>query len=154
MVRTALDAQAVLAADWDVAADVWSATSYKMLREAALDAERWNRLHPQQAPRSSHVERSLATIDGPIVAVSDFQKAVPDQIARFVSKPFITLGTDGFGFSDVRSALRRHFEVDVAHIVVAVLDGLRQTGAVDATVVSRAIDQYGIDTETADPRTR
>ena len=154
MVRAALDAQAVLAADWDVAADVWSATSYKMLREAALDAERWNRLHPHEAPRSSHVERSLATIDGPIVAVSDFQKAVPDQIARFVSKPFITLGTDGFGFSDVRSALRRHFEVDVAHIVVAVLDGLRQTGAVDATVVRRAIDQYGIDTETADPRTR
>ena len=98
--------------------------------------------------------RVLGATDGPIIAVTDFQKAVPDQIARFVPQPFVPLGTDGFGFSDVRSALRRHFEIDAAHIVIATLDGLAQLGQIDAEVVAEAINHYGIDTELSDPRVR
>ena len=110
----ALEAQRLLADDHDVAADVWSATSYKQLRDDALSVERWNRLHPTDAPRRPYVAEALGDVDGPIVAVTDFVKAVPDQIARWVPQPFIPLGTDGFGLSDTRSALRRHFEVDAA----------------------------------------
>ncbi len=154
MVRTALEAQAILAADYDVAADVWSATSYKGLREEALDCERWNRLHPHEAPRTPYVTQQFLAAAGPVVAVSDFQKAVPDQIARFMPQPFIPLGTDGFGFSDERSQLRRHFEIDAAHIVVAVLDGLAQLGEIDAATVQGAIDRFEINTETPNPRIR
>ena len=108
----ALDAQQILADDYDVAADVWSATSYKMLREEALSIERWNRLHPTEPARTPYVTELLNDSEGPIVAVTDFMKAVPDQIARFVPRPFASLGTDGYGYSDTRVALRRHFEVD------------------------------------------
>jgi pyruvate dehydrogenase E1 component len=148
----ALDAQQMLADEYDVAADVWSATSYKLLREDALTAERWNRLHPTEAPRSSYVEWCLADAEGPVVAVSDFMKAVPDQIGRFVSASFTALGTDGYGFSDTRAALRRHFEVDAPNIVIAVLDALARTGDVKDEVVAEAIRRYDLDPERPDPR--
>jgi pyruvate dehydrogenase E1 component len=148
----ALEAQRLLALDHDVAADVWSATSYQQLRDDALAVERWNRLHPTAPPRRAHVAQQLGGVDGPVVAVSDFVKGVPDQIARWVPQPFIPLGTDGFGLSDIRAALRRHFEVDAAHIVVAVLYGLAQRGDVKAEVVADAIDRYGIDPDAIDPR--
>ena len=103
----ALDAQAMLLADeFDVGGDVWSATSYKLLREDALSVERWNRLHPNgAASRVPYVTECLAETAGPIVAVTDFMKSVPDQIVRFVPAPFVPLGTDGYGFSDTRAAL-------------------------------------------------
>ncbi|MFN8036624.1 MAG: pyruvate dehydrogenase (acetyl-transferring), homodimeric type [Acidimicrobiia bacterium] len=148
----ALEAQERLAAEHDVAADVWSATSYKLLREDALEAERWNRLHPTEVPRVPYVTERLVATEGPIVAVTDFVKAVPDQVARFVPQPFVALGTDGFGFSDTRAALRRHFEVDAGNIVVAVLDGLAMQGAVKAEVVAEAIELHDLDPEAIDPR--
>ncbi len=154
LVRAALDAQAILASDFDVAADVWSVTSYKALREEALECERWNRLHPYEPPRTPYVTRMFAHTDGPIVAVTDFQKSVPDQIARFMPQPFVPLGTDGFGASDMRESLRRYFEIDAAHIVVATLDGLAQLGLVTADVVDSAIRRFEIDTEAEDPRRR
>ena len=109
----ALDAQQILADEYDVAADVWSATSYKLLREDALSVERWNRLHPTEPARTPYVTELLARQRRARSSRStDFMKAVPDQIARFVPRPFTSLGTDGYGFSDTRVALRRHFEVD------------------------------------------
>jgi pyruvate dehydrogenase E1 component len=148
----ALEAQQMLADDWDVAADVWSATSYKLLREDALECERWNRLHPTDTPRTPYVTEQLGTGEGPVVAVCDYVKLVADQIGRFVPQPFVPLGTDGFGFSDVRTALRRHFEVDAPHIVVATLDALAQQGELKGEVVEEAIRRYELDPDATDPR--
>jgi pyruvate dehydrogenase E1 component len=149
----ALEAQSLLAEHHDVAADVWSVASYHLLHNDALAAERWNRLHPNEAPRQAFVTEALAGSEGPLVAISDFMKAIPDQVARFVPQPFISLGTDGYGRSDTRPALRAHFETDAAHIVVAVLYGLLSTGDVKAETVADAIDRYGIDAGKRDPRT-
>ncbi|MGI8492531.1 MAG: pyruvate dehydrogenase (acetyl-transferring), homodimeric type, partial [Acidimicrobiales bacterium] len=151
--QAALEAQRLLAADHEVAAELWSATSYKALREDALSAERWNRLHPGEAPHTPYVTEALGQAEGPVVAVTDFMKAVPDQIARWVPGHFIPLGTNGFGRSDTREALRRHFETDAAHVVVAVLDGLRATGEGKAEEVQDAIKRYQIDPDLPDPRT-
>jgi pyruvate dehydrogenase E1 component len=98
------------------------------------------------------VTETLGATEGPILAVTDFMKAVPDQVGRFVPQPFIPLGTDGFGFSDTRNALRRHFEVDAPHVVVGVLSGLAQTGDVKGEVVAEAIRRYDLDPERPDPR--
>ena len=152
MVLQALEAQQLLAEHHDVAADVWSVPGWKQLRDDANECERWNRLHPSSPPRTPFVTEQLTGREGPIVAVTDWVRAVPDSIARFVPQPFVVLGTDGYGFSDVRSALRRHFEVDAAHVSVAVLDALAQLGDVKAEAVSDAIDRYEIDTEGVDPR--
>jgi pyruvate dehydrogenase E1 component len=145
-------ARELLATDWNVSAETWSATSYKNLREDALEVERWNRLHPAETPRTPYVTRALTTASGPIVAVTDYMKAVPDQISRFVNVPFTPLGTDGFGRSDTRETLRRHFEVDAEHIVVAVLSLLATNGAAKQDEVSLAISAYGINPEAPDPR--
>ena len=131
---------------YDVAADLWSATSYKLLREEGLETERWNRLHPTSAPRKSRVESLLGTGDGPIVAVSDFMRSVPLQIMPYVSqRRFVALGTDGMGRSDTREALRRHFEIDAAHVVVTVLAELANAGSIERKVVADAMARYGID---------
>jgi pyruvate dehydrogenase E1 component len=149
----AREAQAQLAEHYDVAAELHSATSYKRLREQALTTERWNRLHPDQSPRTARVTELLAG-EGPIIAVTDFMKAIPDQIARWVpaGRRFTPLGTDGFGRSDTRDALRRYFEVDAPHIVVATLAALAADGALEPAVVSEAIQRYGLDPDRADPR--
>ena len=152
MMNAALEAQEQLAEDHDVAVDVWSATSYKLLREDALSCERWNRLHPTELPRTPYVTEQLGAAPGPVVAVTDYLKLVPDQVARFVPQPFVALGTDGFGHSDTRPALRRHFEVDAAHLVVGVLDGLAQAGEAEGSEVQVAIERHGIDPEAIDPR--
>jgi len=149
--QAALEAQRLLAEHHDVGAELWSATSYKALREDALATDRYNRLHPSKAPRTAFVAQSLAQAEGPIVAVTDFMKAVPDQVARWVPAPFITLGTDGFGRSDDRPELRSYFETDAAHVVVAALDGLRQAGEAKAEEVDDAIRRYGIDPERPSP---
>ncbi len=147
----ALRAQQMLQDKYDVAADVWSVTSYQLLRNDALEAERWTRLHPDQRPRRPFVAEQLGE-RGPIVAASDYLKAVPDQIARWVGQPFLPLGTDGFGRSDTREALRRHFEVDAEHIAVAALHTLAQCEQFSAADVARAIKDLGIDPERIDPR--
>jgi pyruvate dehydrogenase E1 component len=148
----AREAAAELAEHYDVGAELWSATSYKALREEALAAERWNRLHPSQEPKVPRVAQILADSQGPITAVSDFMAIVPEQVQRFVhDRTFVPLGTDGMGRSDTREALRRHFEVDTGHVVLAVLDGLLADGKVSEDVVEDAIARYDIDPEAIDP---
>ena len=152
MMLAALRAQEILAQRFEVAADVWSVTSYQQLRNEALSTERWNRLHPGDPQRVPYLTRALASASGPVIATSDFMKAVPDMIGRWVGRPFVPLGTDGFGRSDTREALRRHFEVDAEHVVVATLSTLAQQGALPGAIVARAIQEYGIDPEARDPR--
>ena len=146
-------AQAELAEHYDVAAELWSATSYKRLREDALAVERLNRLHPSRPRQVPLVTGLLSESQGPITAVSDFMKIVPEQIARFVpeGRPFHVLGTDGMGRSDTREALRRYFEIDTGHVVVSTLTGLLEQGDIDASVVEDAIRRYDIDPDAADP---
>jgi pyruvate dehydrogenase E1 component len=151
MIQVALKAQELLAEFHDVAADVWSATSYQQLRFDALEAERWNRLHPEEAARTPFVTKQLEGADGVVIAVSDSIKAVPDQISRWVPQPFLPLGTDGFGRSDTRVALRRFFEVDAEHTVVATLSELARTGELKPEVVTEAIKKYDLDTEAPSP---
>jgi pyruvate dehydrogenase E1 component len=153
-VMAALEAQRLLAEQHDVAADVWSVTSFQQLREDALDAERWNRLHPDAEPRVPYLVSQLGGADGPVVAVSDYMKIVPDQVGRFAPQPFIPLGTDGYGRSDTREALRRHFETDAPSIAVAVLEGLAQEERLPRHVVNAALEQYEINTEAPNPRLR
>jgi pyruvate dehydrogenase E1 component len=149
ILQQALRAQEMLAEEHDVAADVWSATSYQQLRVDALEAERWNRFHPEEARRQPFVTKSLEGADGPVVGVSDSIKAVPDQVARWMPAPFIPLGTDGFGRSDTREALRRFFEVDAESIVVATLAALAEFGDLKPEVVTEAIKRYELDPERA-----
>jgi pyruvate dehydrogenase E1 component len=152
MVPIALRAQELLA-EHDVAADVWSATSYQQLRSEALGVERWNRLHPGEARRTSFVTRQLEGVQGPVIAVSDHMKAVPDQIARWVPQPFVPLGTDGFGRSDTRQDLRRFFEVDAQHVAVAALSALADVGEVKPEKVDEAIKTYDVDPDRPSPPT-
>ncbi len=147
--------ETIRAADWllehaGVAAEVWSVTSYKRLYRDAVDCERWNRLHPDQAPRMPYAAAHLAG-SIPIVAASDYLKVLPDMVARYVSAPWVTLGTDGFGRSDGRDALRRHFEVDTAHIAVAALAALARSGTVPASRVNEAIRQFELRVDVPDP---
>jgi pyruvate dehydrogenase E1 component len=142
-----------LAEHYGVGAELWSATSYKKLREQALSVERWNRLHPGEEPRVPQVTELLSEVGGPVVAVTDFMTLVPDQVAKWVPGDFLTLGTDGFGRSDSRPALRRFFETDTGHVVAASLAGLARSGRVDAASVADAFDRYQIDPETIDPAT-
>jgi pyruvate dehydrogenase E1 component len=150
----AVEAQGLLAEHHDTGAEIWSATSYKTLREDALSVERWNRLHPTEVPRVPYVSHVLGAGGhaGATVAVTDYMKVVPDQIARWVPGPFVPLGTDGYGFSDTRAALRRHFETDAPHVVVAALSGLAQLGDVKGETVAEAIRRYGLDADAPDPR--
>jgi pyruvate dehydrogenase E1 component len=140
-----------LAEHFGVGAELWSATSYKRLREDALATERWNRLHPAERPRTPRVTELLASSSGPVVAVTDFMKAVPDQIARWVPGSFLPLGTDGFGRSDTREALRRFFETDGPNVVVAVLAELARAGDVKPEAVADAIARYDLDPDAPDP---
>jgi pyruvate dehydrogenase E1 component len=148
----AREAAAELAERYDIGVELWSATSYKALRDEALEVERSNRLHPGQEPRTPLVARLLAEAAGPIIAVSDFMKAVPEQVARFLpNHSFVPLGTDGMGRSDTREALRRHFEIDAGHIVVATLAAMAERGEVKAEVVAEAIARHGIDADSINP---
>lgn len=142
-VNWALKAQKLLAEDWGVAASVWSVTSWNELRRDGLETDSHNLLNPG-SPKQAYVSKKLANAEGPIVAVSDFMRAVQDQISPWVDQPFYSLGTDGFGLSDTRGALRRHFKVDAESIVVATLQQLAKQGDVKAKVVQEAIDKYRI----------
>jgi pyruvate dehydrogenase E1 component len=136
----------MLERDFDVSADVWSATSYTELRRDGIEAERWNRRHPDQPPRTSFVQRQLAHSAGPIVAATDYMRIVPDQIRPFVTgRRFVTLGTDGFGLSDTRAALREHVEVSRHQIVVAALKALADDGVLPMQEVLDAMARYQID---------
>jgi pyruvate dehydrogenase E1 component len=140
----ALRAQRLLASDWGIAADVWSATSWTELRRDALACESHNLLNPG-SDRVPYVTSALSAAPGPVVAVSDWIRAVPDQIARWVPGSYTSLGTDGFGFSDTRPAARRFFHVDGESITVAVLWELARSGSVDASLPAQAIARYKLD---------
>ncbi len=147
----ALRARDVLAEKFGVAADVWSATSFQQLRNDALDVERWNRLHPDAEQRVPYVRQCLDPTEGPIVAATDYMKAVPDMVTRWIDRPYTVLGTDGFGRSDTREALRTHFEVNAEHIAYAALYSLCLDGKSTPDELTRAIAELGIDPERVNP---
>jgi len=146
-----LAAQEILQQDFGVTSDVWSATSYQQLRDDALRCERWNRLHPQAEPRVPFIVSKLDGKKGPFVAASDYMKLVPDMVARWIPGTYIPLGTDGFGMSDTREELRRHFEICRRYIVAAALDGLRADGKLDAAFVGKAIQDLELKPDKIDP---
>ncbi|MBS0184461.1 MAG: pyruvate dehydrogenase (acetyl-transferring), homodimeric type [Nitrospira sp.] len=152
LVNEALKAQELLLERYGVAADVWSVTSYKMLRMRTLEAERWNMLHPEEPQRKSYLQRTAETFHGPCVAVSDYMRLVSQQIAPWVPGGLLTLGTDGFGRSDTRKALRRFFEIDAEHLVIATLYALHcRDGSVEAKTVRQAAKDLGIRTDEQAP---
>nr|MBA2738389.1 pyruvate dehydrogenase (acetyl-transferring), homodimeric type [Nocardioidaceae bacterium] len=144
-----MGAQRMLAEEHGVAADVWSVTSWNELGREAVDVERWNLNHPAESPRTPYITTVLDGAPGPVLAVSDYMRAVPDQIARWVPGQWQSLGTDGFGFADTRPAARRFFQVDAASVVVATLQALAQRGEVKPEAVAEAFTSYRIDDPTA-----
>ncbi len=153
VLREVIAAAELLRKDHRIRVDVWSVTSFNELRRDALEVERWNQLHPEEEPRKCYIEQALGDRSGPYVAATDYMKIVPDQIQRWVPGSFISLGTDGYGRSDARKALREHFEVDRHHIAVAALKALADEGAIDRKTVTQAILKYGIDPDRPDPVT-
>ena len=152
IINSALKAQEILAERYDVSADVWSATSYKLLRTDALRCQRWNMLHPTAPPEKSYLETLLAKEQGPFVAVSDNIRMVPDQIAPWVPGGLTTLGTDGFGRSDTRARLRRFFGIDAESTVIATLHALAEKGLAERPLVQSAIQDLGVDPEKPQPQ--
>ncbi len=151
LLREALRAQQILAERFGVSADVWSATSYSQLRREALEARRWNLLHPTAKPKRSYLETILEREKGVFVAVSDYVKTVPDQIAPWVPGGLLSLGTDGFGRSDTRQRLRRYFEVDAEMTVIATLYALAKRKAIKSSQVARAIRMLDVNPEKTHP---
>ena len=145
----ALKAQRMLADEWGVAADVWSVTSWNELRRDAVETAEWNLNHPGEDKRYPHVTRVLHGAPGSVVAVSDYMRAVQDQLAPYVYQPWTSLGTDGFGFADTRAAARRFFEVDAESIVVAALESLGREGQYDRGAAKQAYDKYRVGDPTA-----
>jgi pyruvate dehydrogenase E1 component len=143
-VTWALEAQRMLRDEWGVRADVWSVTSWTELRREALATDQWNYLHPQKPQRTPYVTSRLEGQQGPVVAVSDWMRAVPDQIAPFVPSDWSSLGTDGFGMSDTRAALRRHFHVDASSIVLRALEQLAHLKQIDPALPRAAVRRYGL----------
>jgi pyruvate dehydrogenase E1 component len=140
----ALEAQRLLAEEWGVQADVWSATSWGELRRDGVECDAHNHAHPDEEPRTPYVTQALADAAGPVLAVSDWMRAVPDLIAPYAPHGMQSLGTDGFGLSDTRPALRRHFHVDAETIVVRTLASLADWGHLDRSVVVDAVQKYQV----------
>jgi pyruvate dehydrogenase E1 component len=153
ILREVLAARDLLSQDFDVAAEVWSATSFNLLGREAQDVMRWNRFHPDKPPREPYVTSCLKTGKGPVVAATDYMQAFADQIRAFVPREYQVLGTDGFGRSDTREALRVFFEVNRYYIVLVALQSLVNTGALDKAVLNQAILKYGLDPEKPNPVT-
>jgi pyruvate dehydrogenase E1 component len=153
ILREVSAAAEILSRDWQVSSEVWSVTSFTELAREAREVERWNRLHPTAQPRRSYVSQC---IDGalPVIAATDYVSAYPQLIASFIKAPFTTLGTDGFGRSDTRAALRKFFEVDRHHIVVAALCAAAAHGSIERTTVAEAITRYEFATESPPPWNR
>ena len=154
ILREVLKAADLLESRFRIPADVWSVTSFSELRREALHVERWNTLHPESEPRTSFIEATLSTVEGPFIAATDYMKTVSDQIRQWVPGSYTVLGTDGFGRSDGRDALRDFFEVDAKAIVVAALKALADDDALDKATVAEAIAGFSIDPETPDPVSR
>ena len=154
ILREVIAAAALLEDEWDVAADVWSVTSFTELRREAIHVERWNMLHPMDKPRVPHVTRTLENHKGPAIAATDYIRSFPAQILPYLGdRHFVALGTDGFGRSDMRSQLRRFFEVNRHYVVVAALKALADIGDVDGSLGAQAIKAYKIDPDKPNPAT-
>jgi pyruvate dehydrogenase E1 component len=153
ILNEALRAQAMLAEKYGVQSNVWSVTSYNELRRDGLAVERWNRLHPAEKARQPYIVTALndAKAEGPIIAASDFMKSVPDQLAPWLGTRLVTLGTDGFGRSDNRQHLRRHFEINAESITAAALSRLARDGKFDPQRAQKALQELGVDSEKVDP---
>ncbi len=151
ILNEALRAQQILAEKYKIQADVWSVTSYNQLRREALETERWNRLHPAEKEKRPYILGALEGAQGPIIAATDYMKIVPDQLAPWLAGRLVTLGTDGFGRSDNRQHLRRHFEVNAESIAAAALSRLARDGKFDARKAQKAFQDLGVDTEKIDP---
>ncbi|MGH7757570.1 MAG: transketolase-like TK C-terminal-containing protein, partial [Vulcanimicrobiaceae bacterium] len=143
----------LLAADFGVAADVWSAPSFNELRRDGLDVTRWNMLHPEEPQRKAYVEAAFESRVGPAIAATDYIKAFADQIRPWMHRRYVALGTDGFGRSDYRSKLRAFFEVNRNYVAIAALKALADDGTIPAAKVSEAIKKYGIDPNKPNPVT-
>ena len=152
ILREVLAAKDLLAEQFEVDCDVWSVTSFNELRRDGLDVERWNMLHPDETPKQSYVSQCLGEEDTPIVASTDYMKAVADQIRPFVSSPYRVLGTDGFGRSDTREKLRSFFEVDRRFVTVAALASLADQQIISTREVAQAISDLGIEADAPNPR--
>ena len=144
ILREVLAAAELLEKDWNVSADVWSVTSFTELRREGMAVERWNRLHPDQEPKPCWIDRCLGATEGPVIAATDYMRTVPDLIRTWVPRKYVTLGTDGYGRSDTREALRDFFEVDRHHVTVAALKALADEGTIDRKLVVQAIKKYNI----------
>ncbi|MCG6971485.1 MAG: pyruvate dehydrogenase (acetyl-transferring), homodimeric type [Gammaproteobacteria bacterium] len=151
ILREVIAAADLLSEDWGVDADIWSATSFTELARDARDCDRWNRLHPGDKPKVAYVAQCLEGLQGPVIAATDYVQSYADQIRKWVPQRFEVLGTDGFGRSDTRAQLRKHFEVNSYHVVVAALKALADEEALPATKVTEAIAKYGIDPEKPNP---
>jgi pyruvate dehydrogenase E1 component len=149
--KCVLQAQELLAEKFQISSDVWSATSYQQLRDEALCTDRWNRLHPEVQPRVPYISQVLEDVPGPIIAATDFVKTLPDFVRPWVNQRYVVLGTDGFGRSDTREALRRFFEVDAESIAIAAIHALSQDGLIPVQQVARAIKELGVDADKLDP---
>jgi pyruvate dehydrogenase E1 component len=151
ILREALRAQEILEQDYGVAADVWSVTSYKCLYTDGIEAERWNLLHPGQQPRMPYISECLAKEPGVVVAATDYLKALPNLVSKWVPRRLVSLGTDGFGRSDTRASLRDFFEMDARFITLATLRELFDEGKIEKSVVEKAIKDLEIDVHKLDP---
>ena len=151
ILREVIAAADLLREDWNVDADIWSATSFNELRRDGMSTERWNLLHPTSQRRKSHVESALDGHPGPVVAATDYMRNYAEQVRRHIPRRYEVLGTDGFGRSDYRAKLRRFFEVNRHYVAVAALKMLADEGTLEPAVVSKAIRKYGLDTERPDP---
>ncbi|MBP6095895.1 MAG: pyruvate dehydrogenase (acetyl-transferring), homodimeric type, partial [Methyloversatilis sp.] len=149
--REVIAAAELLRSDWGVEADLWSCPSFTELARNGADCARWNLLNPLEAPRMSHVEHCLRDTRGPVIAATDYVRLFAEQIRAFVPRRYVVLGTDGFGRSDTREALRAHFEVDRRWVTVAALKALADDGALDRTKVAEAIARYGLDVSKPNP---
>ena len=154
ILREVIEAARLLEDDFGIAADVWSATSFNELKREGIDVERWNMLHPEKKARVSYVEKTLSETNGPIIAATDYMRSYAEQIRPYLNdRKYLVLGTDGFGRSDMRSQLRKFFEVNRYYVVVGALTALVDTGELEAKVVAQAIKKYGIDPEKPNPVT-
>ncbi len=153
ILREVIAAAELLQEDFGIAADVWSVTSFNELRREGIDVERWNMLHPDETQKRSYVEEQLAGTEGPVIAATDYIRTYADQIRPYIDRSYFTLGTDGFGRSDMREALRRFFEVNRYYIVVAALKALADDGEIAASEVKKAIEKYDINPEKPNPVT-
>ena len=153
ILNEALRGQQILAEKYGIASTVYSATSYQMLRRDAIECERHNRLHPQAEAKVPYVQQVLGKTAGPIIATSDYMRALPEQVAPYLDDRLLALGTDGFGRSETRKALRRFFEIDAEHVAVAALVALAERGELDRAVVAKAIKELGLNPDAPPPWT-